>query len=98
MLGFWQTIKIALRLPYAKLHAAVMILGPIAAFTVPKLIEDKKTSTFLLMVIVFTSTMCIERFCAYVRAVRMEDMKRNGLDTEYKPASKKKNQKKKKKR
>ena len=94
MLGFWQTIEIALRLPYAKFHAAVMVLGPIAALVVPKLIPDEKASMFALMVIVFTSSVCIERFCTYVKAVRMEDIKRNSAGGAGK--AKKKSGKKKK--
>jgi len=77
MLGFWQTIKIALRLPYAKLSAAIMVLGPIAAFLIPSRIPDRKISTFVLMIIVFTTSIFIERFCAYVKAVRMEDIRRH---------------------
>lgn len=95
MLGFWQTIEIALRLPHAKLHAAVMVLGPIAAFVVPKLIPDQRASTFALMVIVFTSSICIERFCTYVKAVRMEDIKRNSEKTAGKSQKKKSGKKKK---
>lgn len=95
MLGFWETIGIALRLPYAKFHAAVMVLGPIAAFIVPKLIPNEDLSMFALMVIVFTSSVCIERFCTYVRAVRMEDIKRNSQNTAGKAKSKKGKKKKK---
>lgn len=77
MLGFWQTIKIVLRLPYAKFYATAMILGPASAFAIPKLIANEKVSMFLMMLVVFLSSVCIEQFCAYVRAVRMEDIKRN---------------------
>lgn len=95
MLGFWQTIEIALRLPYAKFHAAVMVLGPIAAFVVPKLIPDDRASMFAMMVIVFTSSVCIERFCTYVKAVRMEDIKRNSENNAGKAQNKKNGKKKK---
>ena len=78
MLGFWQTIKIALRLPYAKISASFMILGPVSAFLIPVVIPDQSVSNFLLLVVVFLSSVAIERFCAYVRAVRTEDLRRNG--------------------
>ncbi len=79
MMNFWQTMKVALRLPYAKPSFAMMILGPIAAFSAAALIEDKRVMAFVMMIIVFITSMFAERFCNYVKAVRMEDMKRNGL-------------------
>lgn len=88
MMNFWQTMKVALRLPYAKTSLAMMILGPMAAFAASAFIEDKKTVSFVMMVIVFVTTMFAERFCSYVKAVRMEDMKRNGLITDEEPVEK----------
>lgn len=88
MMNFWQTMKVALRLPYAKISFAMMILGPMAAFGASAFIEDKKTVAFVMMVIVFITSMFAERFCNYVKAVRMEDMKRNGLITDEKPVKK----------
>ena len=96
MMNFWQTMKVALRLPYAKISFAMMILGPMAAFGASAFIEDKKTVAFVMMVIVFITSMFAERFCNYVKAVRMEDMKRNGLITDEKPAEKNRKGKKKK--
>ncbi len=90
MLNFWQTIEIALRLPYAKLHAAVMVLGPIAAFIVPKFIPNERASMFAMMIIVFTTSICVERFCTYIKAVRMEDMQRNSEKKSGKQQKKKK--------
>lgn len=87
MLGFWGTIKIALRLPHAKLYAAVMVLGSVAAFTAPKLISNQKIAMFAMMLILFISSVCIEQFCAYIRAVRMEDIKRNSGKTKGKKKS-----------
>jgi len=98
MLGFWGTIKVALRLPYAKISAAIMILGPIAAFLVALYVPDQKTSSFLLLIIIFTTSIFIDRFGAYIKAVRLEDMKRNGLLSDDKPQKKKSGKKKKKKK
>ena len=93
MLSFWQTIQVALRLPHAKLSAAMMVIGPVLAFLIPVVIPEKRISNFLLMVIVFVTSIFIERFCAYVKAVRMEDMRRSGKETGYKAPAKKRTKK-----
>lgn len=96
MLGFWGTIKVALRLPYAKISAAIMVLGPVAAFLVAKFVKDQKLSSFLMLIIIFTTSIFIDRFGAYVKAVRMEDMKRNSQNTDNKSQKRNSNKKKKK--
>ncbi len=78
MMGFRETVKVALRLPHAKCSAAVTVLGPIAAFLVAALIPDRRMAGFLMMGIIFVTSIFVERFCTYIKAVRMEDMRRNG--------------------
>lgn len=97
MLSVGETLKIALRLPYAKFYAAGAVLGPIAAILVAWLVESKTLSTALLMVIVFPTTILVDRFGACIRAVRAEDLKRNGYQSGYKASAREGSKKKKKK-
>ena len=94
MKSFSQVFKEALRYKEAKICFILTVVGVIAAFGVAYGIKDRiGLVTVLLMGLTLMVTFAGQRFGAYIKAIREEDLKAHGK-TVYKADKPKKKKKK----
>ncbi len=78
MLSFWEVIKKALSFREAKISAIIMLFGCLAAVVLPKIIKNKSVLDFIIFGVCFVTFIMIERFSAYIKAIRMQDLEEHG--------------------